>query len=217
MAYAEIAGVPASSGLAAACGSLVVYALLGSSRQLSMGPESTTALMTAVAVTPLAAVDPARYGSLAAGLAIVVGVLCLLARLLRAGALADLLSRPVLVGYLAGVAVNMIGSQLGKVTGVLWRWNGDTVPAQLASFVNGLGGLSGPTLTLAAVLLLVLLVGSRLLPRWPVMLIAMLGSAAADPAWRSAWPARQQPRADEQDQRRGRSITVRAPRAHPAR
>ena len=177
MAYAEIAGVPAASGLAAACGSLVVYALLGSSRQLSMGPESTTALMTAVAVTPLAAADPARYGSLAAGLAIVVGALCLLARLLRAGALADLLSRPVLVGYLAGVAVNMIGSQLGKVTGV--EVDGDTVPAQLASFVTGLGGLNVATLALAAVLLLVLFVGSRLFPRWPVMLIAMLASAAA--------------------------------------
>ena len=155
----------------------MVYALLGSSRQLSMGPESTTALMTAVAVTPLAAGDPARYGSLAAGLAIVVGALCLLARLLRAGALADLLSRPVLVGYLAGVAVIMIGSQLGKVTGV--EVDGDTVPAQLARSSPGWAGSTSPTLALAAVLVLVLFVGSRLFPRWPVMLIAMLASAAA--------------------------------------
>jgi MFS superfamily sulfate permease-like transporter len=62
MAYAEIAGLPAASGLAAACGSLLVYAVLGSSRQLSVGPESTTALMTAVAVAPLAAGDPVAMG-----------------------------------------------------------------------------------------------------------------------------------------------------------
>ena len=91
--------------------------------------------------------------------------------------MAVLLSRPVLVGYLAGVAINMIGSQLGKVTGV--EVDGDTVPEQLVSLVTGLGGLNGPTLTLSVVLLLVLFVGNRLLPRWPVMLIAMLASAAA--------------------------------------
>ena len=68
----------------------------------------------------------------------------------------------MLVGYLAGVAVNMIGSQLGKVTGA--EVDGDTVPAQLASFVTGLGGLNVATLTLAAVLLLVLFVGTRLFP-----------------------------------------------------
>jgi len=96
MAYAEIAGLPPASGLAAACGSLVVYAVLGSSRQLSVGPESTTALMTAVAVAPLAASDPVRCGALAAGLAVLVGLICLLGRLIRKGVLADLLSKPVL-------------------------------------------------------------------------------------------------------------------------
>jgi SulP family sulfate permease len=177
MAYAEIAGLPAASGLAAACGALVIYAVLGSSRQLSVGPESTTALLTAVAVAPLAAGDPARYGMLAAGLAVVVGVLCLLARLFGAGALADLLSKPVLVGYLAGVAVNMIGSQLGKVTGV--EVDGDTVPAQLVSFGRGIDGANAPTLVLAVALLLFLFVGSWLRPRWPIMLIGMLAAAVA--------------------------------------
>jgi MFS superfamily sulfate permease-like transporter len=106
--------------------------------------------MTAVAVAPLAAGDPVRYGTLAAGLAIMVGVVCLFARLLRAGVLAELLSKPVLIGYLAGVAVNMIGSQLGKVTGV--DVEGDTVPAQLTSFIAGLGGASVPTVLLYGVL-----------------------------------------------------------------
>ncbi|MEJ3654220.1 SulP family inorganic anion transporter [Actinomycetes bacterium KLBMP 9759] len=177
MAYAEIAGMPAAAGLAAVCASLLVYAVIGSSRQLSVGPESTTALMTAVAVAPLAAGDPARYGVLAAGLAVLVGVICLLARLARAGALADLLSMPVLVGYLTGVALNMIISQLEKVTGV--PVDGDSVPAEVASFFGGLGSSHLPTTILAAALLTFLLVGARLFPRWPVALVGMLGSAAA--------------------------------------
>ena len=90
----------------------------GSSRQLSVGPESTTALMTAAVSTPIAAGDPARYASLAATLALLVGAICLLGRLARLGFLADLLSEPVLVGYMAGVAVIMIAGQLGKITGV---------------------------------------------------------------------------------------------------
>ncbi|MHA6783029.1 SulP family inorganic anion transporter [Pseudonocardia saturnea] len=177
MAYAEIAGLPAASGLAAACGSLLVYTVLGSSRQLSVGPESTTALMTAVAVAPLAAGDPARYGALAAGLALVVGLVCLLARTARAGVLADLLSKPVLVGYLTGVALIMIVGQLGKVTGVPVQ--GDSVPAQLASFVGGLGAVHVPTLVLAVALLVFLLVGAWWRPHWPVPLAGMLLAAGA--------------------------------------
>ena len=118
MAYAVVAGLPAIVGLWAISVALFCYALLGSSRQLSVGPESTTALMTAAVVGPLAAGNPGRYATLAAALAVVVGVLCLLARLARLGVLAELLSKPVLVGYLAGIAVLMIVSQLGKITGV---------------------------------------------------------------------------------------------------
>jgi SulP family sulfate permease len=177
MAYAEIAGLPAASGLAAACGSLLVYAVLGSSRQLSVGPESTTALMTAVAVAPLAAGDPVRYGAFAAGLALVVGLLCLLARIVRAGVLADLLSKPILIGYLTGVAVIMIVSQLSKLTGV--PVHGNSVPAQLASFGGGLGEVHGPTVVLAGALLVFLLVGTWMRPRWPVPLVGMLLAAGA--------------------------------------
>ena len=102
MAYAEVAGLPAVVGLWAVLVSLPVYAVFGSSRQLSVGPESTTALLAATVVAPLAAGDPARYAALAAALALIVGALCLLAWLLRLGFVADLLSKPVLVGYLAG-------------------------------------------------------------------------------------------------------------------
>src|SRR3954469_6903303 len=100
MAYAQLAGLPAVTGLWAALAPLVLYFLLGSSRLLSLGPESTTALLTATAIGPLAAGDPVRYATLAAVLALLVGVMCVLGWIARLGFLADLLSKPVLVGYL---------------------------------------------------------------------------------------------------------------------
>ncbi len=104
MAYATIAGLPPVTGLWAAFPALIVYALFGSSKSLSMGPEATTALMTLVAIKSLADGDPARYARLASTLALLTGLMALVAWLLRLGFFADLLSRPVLVGYLAGVA-----------------------------------------------------------------------------------------------------------------
>jgi sulfate permease, SulP family len=75
MAYATVAGLPPVAGLWAALPALVIYAMLGSSPSLSMGPEATTALMTAIAITPLAAGDPARYADLATTLALLVGLM----------------------------------------------------------------------------------------------------------------------------------------------
>jgi high affinity sulfate transporter 1 len=152
-----------------------VYAAFGSSRQLSVGPESTTALLTATVVAPMAAGDPARYAALAAALAVVVGVLCLLAWLLRLGFVADLLSKPVLVGYLAGVGVLMITSQLGRTTGV--PVEGDTVASQLASFLRGLGEVHGPTVLLSAGVLVLLFAGTHRFPRAPVPLVVMVLAA----------------------------------------
>ena len=99
MAYARVAGVSPAAGLWAAVPALLIYAAVGSSRSLSLGPEATTALMTAIAVGPLAAGNQARYASLAATLALLVGAMAAAAGLARLGFLADLLSRPVLVGY----------------------------------------------------------------------------------------------------------------------
>ena len=118
MAYATVAGLPPVAGLWAALPALVIYAMLGSSPSLSMGPEATTALMTAIAITPLAAGDAARYADLATTLALIVGLMSVGAWLLRLGFVADLLSRPVLVGYMAGVGLIMIAGQLRRVTGV---------------------------------------------------------------------------------------------------
>jgi high affinity sulfate transporter 1 len=176
MAYSGIAGLPPQAGLWACLGSLTIYALLGSSRQLSVGPESTTALLTATAIAPLALGDPARHAALAAGLALVVGAVCLLGALVRAGALADLLSRPVLVGYMAGIAVIMIVGQLEAVTGV--PVDGDTTAAEVWSFLTGLGEAHLPTVALALPLLAGMIVGSRLRPGWPVPMIGMLAATA---------------------------------------
>ncbi len=175
MAYATVAGLPPVVGLWAALVPLVVYAVLGSSRQLSVGPESTTALMTATALAPLASGDPARYAALAAAAALLVGGICLLGGLARLGFLADLLSRPVLIGYMSGVAVIMIGGQLGKVTGV--PVEGEEFLDQVRSFVAGAGAVHWPTVILSATVLAGLLVLSRLAPRMPWPLIAMLASA----------------------------------------
>ena len=170
MAYAEVAGLPPVVGLWATIGPLAVYAVLGSSRQLSIGPESTTALMTAVVLMPIAAGDPARYGSLAVTLALLVGAICLLGRLARLGFLADLLSKPVLVGYMAGVSVIMIAGQLGKVTGV--PIEGDEFVQQLSSFIRGLDLLHWPTAILGVVLV-VLFTLARVAPRLPGPLIVV--------------------------------------------
>lgn len=177
MAYATVAGLPPVVGLWAALAPLAVYAVLGSSRQLSVGPESTTALMTATTLGPLAVGDPARYAALAAVLALLVGVICFVGGVVRLGVLADLLSRPVLVGYMTGVAVIMIGSQLGKVTGV--SVEGDEFIDQIRSFVAGLDAVHWPTIVLAAAVLILLLVLSWSVPRLPGPLIAILIATAA--------------------------------------
>jgi high affinity sulfate transporter 1 len=177
MAYAQVAGVPPVAGLWAALPALVAYAALGSSRSLSMGPESTTALMTAVAIGPLAAGSPARYAGLAASLALLVGVLSVCAGVARLGFVADLLSRPVLVGYLAGVGLIMIVGQLGRVTGV--QVSGSSAAAELASFAHGFGTWQPGTVALASSVLVFLFVVRWRWPHAPGPLLAMLLATAA--------------------------------------
>ncbi len=177
MAYAGLAGLPPVTGLWAILAPLALYALLGSSRQLSIGPESTTALMTATVVAPLAAGDPGRYATLAAALAVVVGLLCLVAYAARLGFLADLLSRPILVGYMAGVALIMIAGQLGKLTGV--PVDGDTFFGQLLSFARGMGEAHAGTLLFAIAVLAFLFAVQWRLPGLPGPLLAVLLATAA--------------------------------------
>jgi sulfate permease, SulP family len=181
MAYATVAGLPPVAGLWAALPALVIYALLGSSTTLSMGPEATTALMTAIAIGPLAAGDPARYAGLATTLALLVGVMSVAAWLLRLGFVADLLSRPVLVGYLAGVAMIMIADQLRRATGA--PVTGQAFGAQIASFGRHLGQVQPATTAMAAAVLVFLLVLQWRWPHAPGPLLAILGATAATVAF----------------------------------
>jgi sulfate permease, SulP family len=171
MAYAQVAGLPPIAGLWAILPCMIIYAVLGSSRQLSVGPESTTALLTASIVAPLASGDPAKYASIAAELALVFGIFCLIAWVLRLGFVADVLSRPVLVGYLSGVALILIVGQLGKVTGV--HVSGDTFLSELSSFARQLGNVEPATLGVAFGTIAVLLVVQRIWPGAPGALIAV--------------------------------------------
>ncbi|MER5436681.1 sulfate permease [Streptomyces sp. NPDC002588] len=177
MAYAGVAGLPPVAGLWAILPALAMYALFGSSRLLSVGPESTTALMTATVVAPLAGGDSGRYASLAAALAVTVGLLCLVARAVRLGFLADLLSRPVLIGYLAGVALIMMVDQLPKLTGV--PTTGAEFFPQLWSFVTRLPDAHPATVVFSAVTLVFLFVMARYVRAVPGPLAAVvLGTAA---------------------------------------
>ena len=178
MAYASLAGVPPQSGLAVIVVTMVIYALIGSSRLLSVGPESTTALMTAAVLAPLALGDATRYIALAATMALLVGLYALLAGVLRIGFIGDLLSRPVLIGYLSGVAVIMIVSQIGKVSGV--DVAGQTIIEDVRSFATNLAssGAHLPTVAIGASVTIALLVLTPRFRRIPIPLIVMLAATA---------------------------------------
>jgi sulfate permease, SulP family len=171
MAYAGVAGLPPVAGLWSSIVALLAYAVFGSSRRLSIGPESTTALLTSAAIAPLAAGDPGRYATLAAALAVMVGLVCLAAWLARLGFLADALSRPVLVGYMTGIAVLMVASQLGTLTG--GEVHGDSFRSYLSSFAAHVHDTRTATPVLAGAVLLFLIVAGRAAPKAPVPLIAV--------------------------------------------
>lgn len=179
MAYAVIAGLPPVVGLWAVLPPMAVYFFLGTSRKLSIGPESTTALMTAAGVGALvgAAGGPERYAEVAAVMAIAVGLVCIAAFVARLGFLTSLLSHPVLVGYLVGIALLMIVSQLGKVT--LLDVEGESTWAKLVSFQSRIGDAHLPTVLLSAAVLVLLYLATWLAPKLPAPLIVTLLAAVA--------------------------------------
>jgi high affinity sulfate transporter 1 len=180
MAYATLAGLDPVVGLWACLVPLMIYPFIGSSRLLSVGPESTTALMTAAALAPLAAGDPSRYAAMAALAALVVGLLCLVGGLLRLGVVASLLSRPVLLGYLAGVAVIMIAGQVGALLGV--ESDGDGPLGELAAAAGQLGSANAATAAIGLGVLVLLLIGSWRSPTLPWPLLAVLAATLVT-AW----------------------------------
>ncbi len=176
LAYASLAGAPPLTALWVAVVGMVAYAVLGSSRLLSVGPESGTAVMVAAAVAPLAAGDVGRWVALSAGLAILVGLACIGASVLRLGFLADLLSKPILVGYMAGVGLIMALSQLGTLTGVALVASSATGKAIEMS--GRLGEINPLILGIGAAVAIFLLVLRRVAPLAPGTLIAVIGSSA---------------------------------------
>jgi high affinity sulfate transporter 1 len=135
MGYAEAAGLPAITGLYATITPLLVYAVLGPSRILVLGPDSSLAAIIAATVVPLAAGDPARAVDLAGGLALISGALGIAFGILRLGLLTDLLSTPIRIGYLNGIALVVIVSQLPKLFGFSTEADG-LIPETLA-FIGG--------------------------------------------------------------------------------
>jgi len=144
--YAEVSGLPPVTGLYATIVPLLVYALVGPSRVLVLGPDSALAPIIAAAITPLAAGDPDRAIALAGLLALMMGGLLLLGGIFRLGFVTDLLSKPIRLGYLNGIALVVIVSQLPKLVG--FSVDADSVIDDLRGFVTGVS--DGDAGTLAA-------------------------------------------------------------------
>jgi sulfate permease, SulP family len=176
MAYGELAGLSPVNGLYALLLPAVVYVLLGSSRQLVIGPEGSISALVAAAILPLAVAGGAEAVELAGALAILVGACFLAARALRLGWLADYFSRPVLIGYLHGVAVVLVVSQLGKLLGL--EIDARDPLFQLAEVVRELGETSGTTLAVGVAALAVLLPLRSIAPRFPAALLVVGGAIA---------------------------------------
>ncbi|MDI4664035.1 SulP family inorganic anion transporter [Xanthobacter autotrophicus] len=177
IAYAELAGFPPEVGLYSSVFPLVAYAIFGSSRQLVLGPDAATCAVIAAAVAPLAAGDGAAYAALSAQLALLTGIFCILARFLRLGVLADFLSRPILVGFMNGIAITIVLGQLAKITGI--EGTGGHVLHATFNLVLRLGETHPPTLLIALGAFGLMIAGGRLIPVFPAAVLAMAGAALA--------------------------------------
>ncbi len=179
MAFGDLAGVTPVAGLYVALGAMVMYALFGTSKQVITGPEATTAILTATAVAPLAAGDPVRYAALAAMTALLVGVIALLARVAKLGFITDFLSKPILVGYIFGATLIVIGSQLGKMFGI--KLESDQFFRQVAELISRLGETHLLTFAIGIVCMAALFIMRRISKKLPgplvVVVIAIILSA----------------------------------------
>jgi SulP family sulfate permease len=172
LAYAGLAGLPPIVGLYASAVAGLAYGLAGSLRQAQVGPTSTSSILTAAAIAPLAHGDVARATGLAAVLALEVAAIMLLAWVLRLGFLADLLSRPVLVGFTAAMSLVIIAAQLPNLLGV----SGVTIRT-FQTTVSGLGEhvdrVDAASVAIGVGALVALLAVRRLRPRWPRELLVV--------------------------------------------
>jgi SulP family sulfate permease len=178
MAYAVIAGLPAQAAFYSAFAPMLAYALLGSSRVLSVSTTSTIALLTATALSQAArTAGPTELLTAAATLSGLVGVMLLLAGALRLGFIASFISDPVLTGFKAGIAVLIVVDQLPKLLGVHIAKEGFL--RDLASLAQLIPEASTPTVVLALATLAMLFALERYAPRTPAPLIAVVLGVAA--------------------------------------
>ncbi|TAJ82427.1 SulP family inorganic anion transporter [Reyranella sp.] len=173
LAYGEMAGMPLA-GLYGSMLPLLAYALFGSSRQLVVGPDTAMSAIVAVTLVPLALGDGGRLALLAAWLGVLVGLLCILGGVLRLGFVADFLSKPVIVGFMHGLALVIAIAQLPKVLGV--KSEGETTLDQAVSLVQRLGDTNPVSLAIGGGCFAVILLCRRYLRRVPGAVVALLVS-----------------------------------------
>ena len=181
MAYAELAGLPAVTGLYTTIACLVGYALFGPSRVLVLGPDSSISPLILAAITPLlAGGDVGTAIALAGMLAVFVGLVEIGLGLGKLGFVADLLSKEVQVGYMNGLGITIIISQLPKLFG--FSTDADGFLEEVEQFVGNLDQTDITTLLVGVAVLVVLLVLPRFSSRMPAILVAVIGATVASAA-----------------------------------
>ena len=181
MAYAQLAGVPPICGLYTSILCLIGYAVFGPSRILVLGPDSSLGPMIAVTIAPLVASggDPARAIALSSMLALMVGVILVVAGIAHLGFIADLLSKPTVIGYMNGLALTIVVGQLPKLCG--FSVDADGFIDELRKFVSGVA--DGKVVPAAAVLgvsgIALILLLQRWLPKVPAVLVMVVGAIVA--------------------------------------
>ena len=181
MAYAELAGLPAITGLYTSILCLIGYAVFGPSKVLVLGPDSSLGPMIAATILPLAGANghPARAIALASALSLMVGVIMVAGGVARLGFIADLLSKPTMVGYMNGLALTILVGQLPKLFG--FSVDADGFLHELRGFVDGVrnGETVSAAVAIGVVGLVLIVVLQRLLPRVPSVLVVVIVSIAA--------------------------------------
>ena len=173
MAYAELAGLPAVTGLYATIVPLVVYAIFGPSRILVLGPDSAVSPLVAATIIPLAA-SPDERIALAGMLAVIVGAVFVAGGIAKLGFVTDLLSKPIRLGYLAGIAITVIMTQLPKLFG--FSGGGDTFREAVPAFFRHLDETNGTALAVGVACLAVIVLLKRFAPVVPGVFVAMAGA-----------------------------------------
>jgi high affinity sulfate transporter 1 len=176
MAYAELAGLPAITGLYTTVVCLVAYALVGPSPILVLGPDSSLGPMIAATILPLAAGSQEQAIALAGMLGLLVGLITVGAGAARLGFVADLLSNPVRTGYLAGLAIVIFVGQLPKLFG--YSTDASGLVAEAAAFVQGLDQTNAWALGIGLLSLVIILGLMRVSPRTPGILVAVVVAIA---------------------------------------